>query len=70
MLTERLSPGEKRLIQLRIDPASTNHPLSYWDTQQNGWNTADGNYAIYVGNSSADIALTGNARISRPPRNP
>ncbi|HEY4138221.1 MAG TPA: glycoside hydrolase family 3 C-terminal domain-containing protein, partial [Casimicrobiaceae bacterium] len=65
-----LNPGEKIHMQLTIDPATANHPLSYWDTQRDDWSTADGNYTIYVGNSSADTALTGDVRISRPPRSP
>ena len=27
-----LNPGEKRKVQLSIDPSSTNHPLGYWDS--------------------------------------
>ena len=51
-----------------IDPAASNHPLSYWDVDRGDWSIADGDYAIYVGNSSADIALMGSIHVSRPPR--
>jgi len=32
--------------------------MSYWDTQLNGWAVAPGDYAVYVGNSSATADLT------------
>ena len=48
-----LNPGEKRKIQISIDPSSTNHPLGYWDSGAQDWaNTADGQYQVYVGNSA------------------
>jgi beta-glucosidase len=64
----RLAAGDKTKVQLTIDPAASNHPLSYWDVDRGDWSIADGDYAIYVGNSSADIALTGRVHVSRPPR--
>ena len=67
----RLASGEKAHVQLTIDPAASNHPLSFWDADRSEWSTADGDYTIYVGNSSADIALTSSSvHISRPPRSP
>jgi beta-glucosidase len=62
-----LNPGERTKVQLTIDPAATNHPLSYWDTNTNNWSIATGFYPIYVGSSSADIALLGTILV-RPPR--
>ena len=64
----RLDPGEKTRVHLVIDPAASNHPLSYWDSEHGGWTIADGDYAIYLGNSSRDIALTRSVHVSRPPR--
>jgi beta-glucosidase len=63
----QLNPGEKVNVQLTIDPAATNHPLSYWDINSNNWSIARGFYPIYVGSSSADIALTGTILV-RPPQ--
>ncbi|TMH28588.1 MAG: glycosyl hydrolase [Betaproteobacteria bacterium] len=63
----QLNPGEQTTVQLTIDPAATNHPLSYWDTNSNNWSVANGFYPIYVGSSSADIALTGTILV-RPPQ--
>jgi beta-glucosidase len=53
----RLEPGEKKRIQITIDPGATNHPLGYWDNSSQGWAIADGEYAVYVGNSSRNILL-------------
>jgi len=64
----QLNAGEKTKVQLTIDPAATNHPLSYWDAASGAWVIADGDYEIYVGNSAADIALTGSVHVSQPPR--
>jgi len=63
----QLNPGERTSVQLTIDPAASNHPLSYWDTNTNNWTIAPGFYPIYVGSSSADIALLGTILV-RPPR--
>ena len=62
----QLNPGERTSVQLTIDPAATNHPLSYWDVNTNNWKIAPGFYPIFVGSSSKDIALFGTALV-RPP---
>ena len=61
----QLNPGETTNVQLTIDPAATNHPLSYWDSNSNNWNIANGFYPIYVGSSSGDIALRGTIMVKR-----
>jgi beta-glucosidase len=63
----QLNPGERTSVQFTIDPAASNHPLSYWDTNTNNWTIAPGFYPIYIGSSSADIALLGTVLV-RPPR--
>ena len=62
-----LNPGERAMVQLTINPAATNHPLSYWDSASSNWTIARGFYPIYVGSSSADIKLTGTILV-RPPQ--
>lgn len=52
-----LNPGEKKKVRIVIDPAASNHPLSYWDSGSGGWKVAPVAYPIYVGRSSRDIAL-------------
>ncbi len=61
----QLNPGETTNVQLTIDPAATNHPLSYWDSNSNNWNIANGFYPIYVGSSSGNIALSGTLMVRR-----
>jgi hypothetical protein len=40
-----------------VDPNDSSHPMSYWDTNSSTWQTAPGDYPVYVGNSSAPAAL-------------
>jgi len=40
----QLNPGERTNVQLTINPAASNHPLSYWDTNTNNWTIAPGFY--------------------------
>lgn len=58
-----LDPGEVRNVTFTIDPAASNHPLSYWDTASQGWVIADGDYKVYLGSSSRDIKETGSFSI-------
>jgi len=60
-----LEPGETEEITVAIDPNATAHPLSYWEVNKNGWETASGDYQVYVGASSRDIRLTDTVRIHR-----
>jgi beta-glucosidase len=53
-----LQPGEQRRVQLTIDPAATNHPLSIFDASAQAWKTFAGGYPIYVGTSSRNFALS------------
>jgi beta-glucosidase len=59
-----LNPGEKKTVQLTIDPASASHPLSTWDSNAQQWTTASGQYQVLVGNSSQNPALSGSLSIS------
>ncbi len=61
-----LQPGETQQVQVTIDPAASNHPLSYWDSGSQSWKTAAGFYPIYIGNSSADVALQGTFLVQPP----
>jgi hypothetical protein len=36
----RLNPGEGTMVQFTVNPAATNHPLSYWDSNSNNWGNA------------------------------
>src|SRR5439155_6671696 len=54
-----LEPGETREVSMTLDPNATSRPLSYWNVTTSGWQTAGGDYTVYVGASSRDIHLTG-----------
>ena len=62
-----LNPGEKTKVQISIDPSATNHPLGYWDTGAQKWAIADGDYHVYVGNSSAMNTLLNDSITVRTP---
>jgi len=60
-----LQAGEKQAVTLTIDANDNSHPLSIWSTASNGWMTPNGDYTVYVGNSSAfgDLAVAGTFRV-------
>jgi beta-glucosidase len=62
-----LNPGERTKVKLTIDPAASNHPLSVWNSGTGNWSTVPGFYPLYLGRSSADIALRGTLLV-RPPQ--
>jgi beta-glucosidase len=53
-----LKPGEKRHVQISINPQGNSHPLSYWDSKAQKWTIAAGKYQVYVGNSSNNIVAS------------
>ncbi len=53
-----LQPGAKQTVTVEVDQNDSSHPMSYWDTNSGTWQTAPGDYPIYVGNSSAPASLT------------
>ncbi|TWE05156.1 beta-glucosidase [Neobacillus bataviensis] len=61
-----LKPGEKKRVTITIDPAASNHPLSIWDSNADTWKTLDGEYKVYVGNSSDNITLTDSINVRTP----
>jgi beta-glucosidase len=52
-----LRPGQGAFIFLEVKENDSSHPMSYWDTNSNTWQTAPGDYPVYVGNSSANLTL-------------
>ena len=61
-----LQPGEKKKIQLTIDPAANSHPLGIFDSSVQQWKVVDGSYNVYVGNSSANITLSDSVTVRTP----
>jgi len=61
-----LQPGESATVHFTL----SGHDLSYWDDAANGWAVADGQYQVYVGDSSAlaNLPLQGGFTVgSRTP---
>ena len=60
-----LQPGAQQSVTIEVDENDSSHPLSYWDVGSNGWRAAPGDYAVYVGNSSAaaSLALAGSFHV-------
>lgn len=61
-----LKPGEKRRMEITIDPSGTSKPLSYWDVNSNAWVTDDGTYRVLVGNSSANLTMADDITVRTP----
>jgi beta-glucosidase len=55
----KLAPGKTERVTVNLDPKSTSHPLSFWNVDVGHWDIANGVYTVYVGDSSANIRLTG-----------
>jgi beta-glucosidase len=54
-----LKPGQSRTVKLRIDPGSTQRPLSFWDTATHAWRIPTGEFGVLVAASVTDTRLTG-----------
>ncbi|MHB1064093.1 MAG: beta-glucosidase family protein [Georgenia sp.] len=61
-----LLPGEKRRVEITIDPAATNHPLSVWDTEADRWTTPTGPFEVHVGASAGRITLSDTITVRTP----
>ena len=53
-----LQPGQQRRVTVEVDENDSSHPLSWWNPAAGAWQTSPGDYAVYVGNSSAISSLT------------
>jgi beta-glucosidase len=59
----RLASGAQQHVTITVDANDSSHPLSYWDTTANGWAIANGDYTVYVGNSSANLSSAGTFHV-------
>jgi beta-glucosidase len=50
----RVGPGASSQVEIVIDPAATNHPLSVWSRGEHAFVILPGEYTVYVGTSSED----------------
>jgi beta-glucosidase len=58
-----LQPGAKQSVTVEVDQNDSSHPMSYWDTNSSSWQTAPGDYLVYVGNSSANLTQAGTVHV-------
>lgn len=60
-----LQVGEQQQVTISVNAQDSSHPLSLWSTTSNGWITPNGDYTVYVGNSSAasDLAIAGTFHV-------
>ncbi|WP_430226275.1 beta-glucosidase [Pseudarthrobacter oxydans] len=62
----QLNPGEKKKVEITIDPSATNHPLSVWDAEADKWTTPAGEFDIRIGNSSGSTSLSDTVTVKVP----
>jgi len=60
-----LQPRAQQQVTIEVDQNDSSHPLSCWDASSNRWQTAAGDYAVYLGNSSSmgSLSLVGTLRV-------
>jgi beta-glucosidase len=59
----KLASGAQQHVTIAVNANDSSHPLSYWDTTTNGWVIANGDYTVYVGNSSANLSSAGTFHV-------
>jgi beta-glucosidase len=52
-----LQPAAQQQVTITVNAGDSSHPLSYWDVASQAWVVANGDYTVYVGDSSAPSAL-------------
>ena len=60
-----LAPGETRPVEIAVDPASSNHPMSVWDEKAHAWTIPSGSFTVWIGRSSAPVDLAKAGVITR-----
>lgn len=55
----QLAAGETKTIKLVIDGDSSAHPFGTWDLNAKAWTIANGDYTVWVGNSSRSLTSAG-----------
>ena len=53
----RVEPGATEQVEIVVDPAATNHPLSVWSRGEHAFVIDPGEYTVYVGTSSEDTPV-------------
>lgn len=60
-----LEPGQSADVELVIDAAASNHPLSVWSDAEHAFVVPEGTIRVRVGTSSEDTQLAGRVVVSR-----
>lgn len=60
-----LQPGRSKTVRIEVDENDASHPWSYWDVHSNSWAVPNGNYSVYLGDSSRNLTLVGTFTLSR-----
>jgi beta-glucosidase len=58
-----LRPGASANVRVVLDPSSTDHPLSVWDTASHAWRTPPGRFGVQVGSSVSNLPLSGSFTV-------
>ena len=53
-----LAASQTQQVTIKVDANDSSHPFSYWDTTSGEWLIANGDYSVYLGNSSRSTDLT------------
>jgi beta-glucosidase len=53
-----LQPAQHQVVTVQVNENDSSHPLSWWNPSSSNWQTAPGDYTVYVGNSSSKASLT------------
>ena len=60
-----LQPSAQQQVTITINASDSSHPLSIWDAASNGWVIPNGDFTVWVGDSSAsaDLAIAGTFHV-------
>lgn len=58
-----LQAAAAQAVTVEIDQNDSSHPMSYWDTGTGAWKVASGDYTVYLGNSSRNLAQVGTITV-------
>jgi beta-glucosidase len=58
-----LTPGQAQTVTIRVDQNDVARPMSYWDVNSRSWQVANGDYPVYLGNSSRNVTLVGTLHV-------
>jgi beta-glucosidase len=58
-----LQSGEGQNVTIEVDQNDSSHPMSYWDVNSNSWQVANGDYTVFLGNSSRNVTTVGTFHI-------